>query len=371
MRTYDTLRRDERVTLALRALYERGGYRRFRMDRFEEYDFYAVNREFLADSRILSFTDLDGRLLALRPDVTLSIVKQTEAEPDGAQRLYYTESVFRPARGAASYRETFQVGVEYIGRVTPYASVEMVTLAARSLACVGGDYALDVSHTRFLEGALRCLPEDEGLRRAARGCLARKNAHELAAVVGGVLGEEETGRLCRLARLSGDFVPTLEQARALSVNEEMHAAVEELDALYRALRACGQADGLSLDVSVDNNETYYDGLILRGYIRGVSGAVLSGGRYDPLLRRMGKPGLSGLGFAIYFDELARYLSAPAREEVDVLLLYDEDADPAAVAREAQACADGGERVWAAPSEPAGLAYGRVVRVRGEGARTHA
>ena len=155
MRTYDTLRRDERVTLALRALYERGGYRRFRMDRFEEYDFYAVNREFLADSRILSFTDLDGRLLALRPDVTLSIVKQTEAEPDGAQRLYYTESVFRPARGAASYRETFQVGVEYIGRVTPYASVEMVTLAAGSLACVGGDYALDVSHTRFLEGALQ------------------------------------------------------------------------------------------------------------------------------------------------------------------------------------------------------------------------
>ena len=122
---------------------------------------------------------------------------------------------------------------------------------------------------------------------------------------------------------------------------------------------------------MDNNETYYDGLILRGYIRGVSGAVLSGGRYDPLLRRMGKPGLSGLGFAIYFDELARYLSEPAREEVDVLLLYDEDADPAAVAREAQACADGGERVWAAPSEPAGLAYGRVVRVRGEGARTHA
>ena len=45
------------------------------MSRFEEYDFYARNKDFLVSDRIITFTDSRGRLLALKPDVTLSIIK--------------------------------------------------------------------------------------------------------------------------------------------------------------------------------------------------------------------------------------------------------------------------------------------------------
>ena len=78
------LKKDERVSSSLRALFQQHGYRKFKMSKFEEYDFYAENRSFLHSEAILTFTGLDGKLLALKPDVTLSIVKNTKGSRDTA-----------------------------------------------------------------------------------------------------------------------------------------------------------------------------------------------------------------------------------------------------------------------------------------------
>lgn len=359
---YALLRPDERVTLSLRSLYEKYGYRKFRMNRFEEYDFYAGYRDFLANGQIISFTDLDGKLMALRPDVTLSIVKKAQDRPMGSERLYYTEPVYRPAKGATGYRESFQVGVEYIGDLTPYAAVELVSLATQSLALIGPDYLLDLSHTGYLEGLLDSLPIDRALRRDIRSNIETKNAHELAQVAQGQLPQADIERLQAVARLSGPFGPTLSQARALATGDAMLQAVEELEQLYAALAASGEATPLRLDFSISSDAKYYSGLMLRGYISGVPAAVLSGGRYDPLLKRMGKPNLSAMGFAIYFDELARYLSAEVDASVDTVVLYGPDTAPAAVAHVVQSRIARGERVWAGMALPADLPYKQVLEV---------
>ena len=69
------LRPQERVSLQLRLLYEQAGFRQYHMGRFEEYGLYRENSRFLSSEQVITFTDLDGRLLALKPDVTLSIAK--------------------------------------------------------------------------------------------------------------------------------------------------------------------------------------------------------------------------------------------------------------------------------------------------------
>ena len=109
------LKKEERVSFSLRALFEQYGYRKFKMSKFEEYDFYAENRSFLHSEAILTFTGLDGKLLALKPDVTLSIVKNTKGSRDTAERVYYNENVYRARKGAGEYKEIMQVGLEYIG----------------------------------------------------------------------------------------------------------------------------------------------------------------------------------------------------------------------------------------------------------------
>lgn len=365
MQTFQApLRREEQVMQALRGLYEQYGYKQFRMSRFEEYDFYARQRDFLANGQIITFSGLDGKLMALRPDVTLSIVKKTKADAGGSERLYYSEPVYRPLKQTTEYRESFQMGVEHIGGMTPYAGVEMVSLALQSLSLIQKENILDLSHTGYIAGLLGGLALDAATLQAVRRCMEEKSAHALYGVVSGRLDAGETERLQAVARLSGPVPETLARARALARGPEMLAAVEELSALYKALEASGEAAPLRLDFSITSDAKYYSGLMMLGYIRGVPAAVLSGGRYDPLLRRMGKMNVSAMGFAIYFDELKQLLSEAADTRVETVVLYAPESDPAAVNRAVRACTARGERVWAGTALPEGLAWTRVVEVKG-------
>ena len=71
------LRRDEEYVLGLRRLYDAYGYKKFKMSKFEKYDLYLENKSFLRNGNIVTVTDPKGRLLALKPDITLSIVKNS------------------------------------------------------------------------------------------------------------------------------------------------------------------------------------------------------------------------------------------------------------------------------------------------------
>ena len=73
----------------LNRLYEQYGYRKFKMSRFEDYDLYAQNRDFLRQDRIITFTDADGALKALKPDITLSIMKSNGGD---SEKVYYNEN---------------------------------------------------------------------------------------------------------------------------------------------------------------------------------------------------------------------------------------------------------------------------------------
>ena len=69
------MRTEEKVIFALRELYSKYGYAQFKMSKFEEYDLYVKNKDFLVSDSVITFNDTNGKLLALKPDVTLSIIK--------------------------------------------------------------------------------------------------------------------------------------------------------------------------------------------------------------------------------------------------------------------------------------------------------
>ena len=106
-----TLKQDEQAIFALRGLYQSYGYLPYKMSRFEEYDLYVRNKDFLVSDQIITFADRSGKLLALKPDVTLSIIKNSRID-GGVEKVYYNENVYRVAPGARSFREIVQVGLE-------------------------------------------------------------------------------------------------------------------------------------------------------------------------------------------------------------------------------------------------------------------
>ncbi|HWR22550.1 MAG TPA: ATP phosphoribosyltransferase regulatory subunit [Feifaniaceae bacterium] len=361
----DSLRKSERTAYLLRRLYEGRGYRNFRMGKFEEYDFYVDHRDFLSSAQIITFTDLNGKLMALKPDVTMSIVKNTRATAESPERLYYSESVYRLSREVREYKEIFQVGVEYIGAVTPYTEIELVDLALKSLALIENDYVLDISHMGFLTGFFSAIDAPAEAKKALLRCLEGKNAHELASIARAYgIDAGEIAPLGQLIRVGGPMGSALKEARPLAGNAAMQDALEELETLYNVFAAAGNAEALRLDFSIANDSNYYNGLMFRGFVRSVPRAVLSGGRYDLLLKRMGKENLAAIGFGVSFDEIDRYFKQPAQNKYDAILLYGEDTDLLALYGAVERLAKQNLRVCALTSLPEDFGNAKVYRIEG-------
>lgn len=337
---------DEAALLRLKSLYRQYGYRPFRMRRFEEYDFYADKRSFLEGGRVLAFSDLNGKLMALRPDVTLSIIKSVP-ETGGMHKLCYSENVYRPGRGRSEqgFEEITQLGLECIGDIDLYSEGEVLLLAAESLALFGAAFTLDVSHMGFLLGLLDGLGADERRREAILGALGSRSESALRAICAG-LPREGTQALCALASLYGGFPEGLMRLRALSgENAACLAALDELEALCALLAGTPCETALHLDFSIMNDMRYYNGLMFRGFIEGLPQSVLSGGRYDGLVQAMGKKA-GAIGFSIYLNALERLLLAGGGTDTDVYISYDDTTPPALVAQKARALTGAGYRVFA-------------------------
>lgn len=345
------LRYEERVTFQLRQLYQQYGYTQYWMSKFEEYELYARNKNFLVSDHVLTFTDTDGKLLALKPDVTLSIIKNSQ-DTGTLQKVYYNENVYRTAPASHGYREIMQVGLECIGDLDDCAVCEVVELAARSLESIHKNYLLDLSHMGMVSGLLDAMDLDD--RQQILTLIEEKNVPAIAALCRvKQIQPRYTDILCRLVELYGTPAQVLPVLETMAVNEQMTDALDTLRQLCSTLEP--YQENLRLDFSIVNDMSYYNGIIFRGYLPGLASGVLAGGQYDNLLQRMGKSG-QAIGFAVYTDQLERYEPSDKDYDVDVLLLYGPEANPARVSALANTLRSEGKSVRVERSVPAGLRY---------------
>lgn len=293
----DILSGEEKLILSLRTLYHRSGYTQFKMSKFEEYDLYARNKDYLISENILTFTDVGGRLMALKPDVTHSIVRGGRDCAPGVRKLYYQENVYRPGASGA-FRELTQVGVECIGAVGEAEKAETLLLALRSLACISNEYKLDISHLGILSALLDRLGGSGEVRQEALRCVGQKNLHELKRLCGDGAAAEALLRLVGTAGAPEAVLPVL---YGLGCGDD----AAELERLSNALAAEGfSAEHVNLDFSIVSNLNYYNGVVFRGFVSGAPARVLSGGQYDRLMLRQGRRDRA-IGFAVYMDLLDR------------------------------------------------------------------
>lgn len=350
---------EEMTVTALRALYERFGYAPYKMSKFEEYDLYVRNKDFLISDSIITFTDTNGKLMALKPDVTLSIVKNTADRIDGIYKVYYDEHVYRVAKNSHNFREIRQVGLECLGAPDAYCLSEVLRLAADSLRCIADDVVLDVSHLGIITGLLDDYGVDTTKRPAILKCLGEKNRHELAAVCteAGV-AEAGVALLCELVTVYGSPAAVLPRLRELLSGTAQASIVEELAAIVSPL-----PDTVRLDLSVVGDTRYYNGIVFKGFISGISGAVLSGGQYDRLLKKMGKAS-GAIGFAVYLNLLENLMVSDRRYDADDVLLYEETETPDAVFAAVEQLQKDGNRVLALGALPEKLLCRRVWALKG-------
>lgn len=313
---------NDQVKSKLCSLYRTFGYLPYKMSKFEEYDLYARNKDFLVSDRVITFNDTDGKLLALKPDITLSIIKNGNDESICKQKVFYDEKVYRVAKSTKHFKELTQVGLECIGMLDVYDLYEVIALAAKSLSLISDTYILEVSHLGILSELLDKACPDKSKQASALTYIEQKNAHDLE-------------QLCIKQGASSDDIQALllvvstygkrdEVLACLSsipgINDS--AAFKELKLLSSLFDAYDENSRILFDFSVVNNMSYYNGIVFRGFIDGIFDNVLTGGQYDKLMYKM-KRKSKALGFALYVDLLEQLRSSSCGADVDVLLLYDQ------------------------------------------------
>lgn len=298
-------------------IYERFGFKKIRLSKFEDYNLYNNNKDFLQTEHILTFMNLNGNLKSLRPDVTLSIVKKVLKDNEKeTQKIYYIEDIYKIVSN--EYEEIPQVGVEIIGKLNNYSNLEIISMAIESLKSINKNYILEISNIDFISAIFDEINLEENLKIEILNNIYLKNKHDLEKLLNKNVDNKYKKYILSFIELSGNYKDILKKLKSLIINKRMQKSYEELKSLSFVFELYNNFDKILLDFSIESQLGYYNGIIFKGYIKESNDIILSGGRYDKLLNKFNS-NKNAIGFAIYMDKL--YEKNKTSNFIDILILY--------------------------------------------------
>lgn len=298
-------------------IYERFGFKKIKLSKFEDYNLYNNNKDFLQTEHILTFMNLNGNLKSLRPDVTLSIVKKVLKDNEKeTQKIYYIEDIYKIVSN--EYEEIPQVGVEIIGKLNNYSNLEIISMAIESLKSINKNYILEISNIDFISSIFDEINLEENLKIEILNNIYLKNKHDLEKLLNKNVDCKYKKYILSFIELSGNYKDILKKLKSLIINKKMQKSYEELKSLSFVFELYNNFDKILLDFSIESQLGYYNGIIFKGYIKESNDIILSGGRYDKLLNKFNS-NKNAIGFAIYMDKL--YEKNKTSDFIDILILY--------------------------------------------------
>ena len=251
----------------------------------------------IVEKEMYSFEDrLNGEQLTLRPEGTAAIVRsviENNLIYEGPKRLWYTGPMFRherPQRGR--YRQFHQFGIEALGFAGPDIDAEIILMGQRLWDELG------LKGVRLEINSLG-QADERAVHRAALVTYFEKNAAQL---------DEDSQR-----RLLTNPLRILD-----SKNPEMQALIEGapklLDFLgeaslkhFDAVQALLKANNIPCKINprLVRGLDYYNLTVFEWVTDelGAQGTIAGGGRYDPLIERMGGKAAPACGWAMGMERV--------------------------------------------------------------------
>ncbi len=290
----------EILSFKLRELFSSHGYALYEMNSFEPYSFYLENMDFLSSKDILYFADKDGTLMALKPDITLSIIKNLDTTID-KHKLYYSENVYRVPKSFEKFQEILQFGVEVIGRLSDEDMFSLIYLAAKSLAIIDDHPVLLISDNSIFQKLI----EKAGLSKVhdkVFKAFQEKNLMQLNEVLKDYADDENIKIFNSLLSLHLPLRKGIRELERILEDVNFRDNIEYLQDLQQYLDDHDLQTDVFLDFSIPEGLKYYDKISFVGIIPGVSSEILRGGEYSNLVKTK-EESYQASGFAIYLEKL--------------------------------------------------------------------
>lgn len=302
----ETLERDG-ITTAMLAHMGSWGYRRVETPTLERFDVLSAGAGETMEREAFRLVDLDGGLLALRPEMTVPIARLVASRLDPSlapHRVSYREPVFREhASLRGQTRQFTQVGMELVGTSGARADAEVVAVCVGCLRASGlREFGVSIGDAGLLRAVLVSAGGDEGWIARVMEALHRRNLVELDALaVADGVESAYAGLLRRLPRVRGGAV-ALDAAAELLEPVGMEDRLRPLRRMAGLLSAAGVREEVTFDLGLVRSFDYYTGIVLEAHAPGLGVAVGGGGRYDHLLGSFGES-MPAAGFALGLERI--------------------------------------------------------------------
>lgn len=278
-------------------------------------DYYSLFEHGMGRSQAhhaFRFSDTDGRMLAIRPDVTSLVARAAAtlfAERKRPLRLCYVAPVFRqqPQSHAEWKRESTQIGGELIGANGSAADMEILAIVCEVLERLDLDRhcSITLNDVEVFNGIAEQLRLRPDARDEMRELVDTRNAADLERFLARCSSAADSQAFAQLIRLSGKR-RILSEARQLITNPRSRFALDRLERLWSVIESLQLVERFEIDLGDVSRLDYYTGLTFKIYVSGAGTRVGSGGRYDQLTASFGNAE-PAVGFVFELDALTEVL----------------------------------------------------------------
>jgi histidyl-tRNA synthetase len=280
----------------MREVARRWGYREVCTPEFEDLELFTIRSGEGIIEEMYVFEDKGGRKLALRPEITASVIRmyinEAKVAPKPLRWCYFADCFRyeRPQKGR--YRQFWQFGVELIGADTALADAEVIMLAADMLNTTGVTYDLNVGHLSFMKNLLDDL--EPSAQRRVMAHLDKKDFDGLKGTLESIDKPDLGNSLISLVECR-DLAEAFEIAGTIPEKERIHQTINTLDAA---------GVNYTLNFGIARGLDYYTGMVFEGFAQnlGAENQILGGGTYR-LAHLFGGDDVASCGFAIGFDRV--------------------------------------------------------------------
>ncbi len=328
-------RAKEELKQKISAVYTSYGYQPIETPLIEFYSTYQNTFTSLKEETLYKFVDESGQLLTLRTDMTLPIARVVASRYEANDlplRFCYCSDVYKVRQNFAGKRNVVtDCGVELIG-LDSSADTEVLCCALDVMAALGvSDYTLEIGNSEFFRSALRLagIGEEDGKKLA--DLVDRKEMPALKQFVNSLdLDQAQKEFFECLPLLCGS--DALEKAKEVSFADALRTEADSLIRLKDTLYELGYDGKVTFDLGKVPHLDYYTGIIFEGYISGIGTGVLSGGRYDSLLSKLGRD-MPAIGFGVKLDYLTDMVKSEKPSVTKLYYPYNRPAEAMKKARE--------------------------------------
>lgn len=307
------------------------GYKQVRTKAFENYEMYSDITGTVQKDDMIKVIDTTGKVLVLRPDVTIPITRMMTAANQAndvfSQRLFYVLDVFRHSQEMPNQKESTQAGVEYFGEKTIEVDAEIMMLAIHTLKDLGFEnFKIEIGHAGFFKELIQQAALSEQDLQQLQALIQSKNIADIELFLEGMPIEEELKKAIQsIPLLYGAPDQVIQQAEKIIRSTHMQHVLQNLIDVFALIKDYGVDEYVAVNLGLINNMNYYTGIIFQGFVDRIGQPVLMGGRYDHLGKQLDKE-MPAIGFAFEVDLLIHAILEQGLTEapnnlVDAVIYY--------------------------------------------------